>query len=274
LPDGFKIYADTTPELVSIEPDSGCQGDDLWVTITGINTHFGQSTIDITTWFVQGSQTIYALASNAISVDSLEAHFQIPEYASTGLWNVYVNDHVDPLLSLPYGFSICSPTPQIILIVPATAYRENDLQVAITGSHTDFGQTGSTQVWFQQGSTTIESYFVDVTDAEHLTASFNIPPYVPFGFYDVWVRNNISSSLLSALQAFLIQFRCGDANADNQINVSDAVWIINYVFIGGSPPPNPLESAEVNCDGYVNISDAVRLIAYIFLEGPAPCDCP
>jgi hypothetical protein len=274
LPDGFKIYADTTPALVSIEPDSGCQGDDLWVTITGVNTQFDEAPYDIVTLFAQGSQTIYALTANAISADSIEAHFQIPEYAPTGLWDVFVSDQVNPWMSLPNGFSICSPEPQIILIVPATGYREDNLQVAITGSHTDFGQTGSTDVWFQQASNTIQSYFVDVTDSEHLTASFNIPPYVPFGFYDVWVRNNLTSSAISALQAFLIQFRCGDSNADNQVNVSDAVWIINYVFVEGAPLPNPLESAEVNCDGYVNVSDAVRLINYVFLEGPAPCDCP
>lgn len=29
---------------------------------------------------------------------------------------------------------------------------------------------------------------------------------------------------------------CGDANSDGTINVSDAVYIINYVFVGGDPP--------------------------------------
>jgi hypothetical protein len=30
---------------------------------------------------------------------------------------------------------------------------------------------------------------------------------------------------------------CGDSNGDCQVNISDAVYIINYVFILGSPPP-------------------------------------
>ncbi|MBD3218191.1 MAG: hypothetical protein GF310_07935, partial [candidate division Zixibacteria bacterium] len=29
---------------------------------------------------------------------------------------------------------------------------------------------------------------------------------------------------------------CGDANGDGAVNVSDAVWVINYVFIGGAAP--------------------------------------
>jgi hypothetical protein len=63
----------------------------------------------------------------------------------------------------------------------------------------------------------------------------------------------------------------GDANADGDINISDAVHIINYVFIGGEEP-QPLESGDANCDGDVNISDAVMIINYIFIAGNTPGD--
>jgi photosystem II stability/assembly factor-like uncharacterized protein len=65
---------------------------------------------------------------------------------------------------------------------------------------------------------------------------------------------------------------CGDANFDATVNVSDAVWIINYVFIGGDPPI-PYEAGDVNCDGTVNVSDAVWIINYVFVGGNDPCDC-
>ena len=65
---------------------------------------------------------------------------------------------------------------------------------------------------------------------------------------------------------------CGDANSDDEVNVSDAVFIINYVFIVGAPAPDPFESGETNCDGDLNVSDAVWLILYIFNGGNAPCD--
>jgi hypothetical protein len=66
---------------------------------------------------------------------------------------------------------------------------------------------------------------------------------------------------------------CGDANGDQSVNVSDAVYIINYVFITGSPAPDPLEAADSNCDGSVNVSDAVYIINYVFITGsPSPCD--
>ncbi len=64
---------------------------------------------------------------------------------------------------------------------------------------------------------------------------------------------------------------CGDVNFDYVVNVSDAVWIINYVFAGG-PPPNPMDSGDVNCGGSVNVSDAVWIINYVFVNGFTPCD--
>ncbi len=68
------------------------------------------------------------------------------------------------------------------------------------------------------------------------------------------------------------EWMCGDCNADGSVNVSDAVGIINFIFIEG-PAPDPMESGEVNCDGNVNVSDAVYLINYVFISGPEPCSC-
>jgi Peptidase family C25/Dockerin type I domain/Propeptide_C25 len=64
---------------------------------------------------------------------------------------------------------------------------------------------------------------------------------------------------------------CGDANSDKTINVSDAVWIINYVFVGGDPP-DPIEAGDANCDSTCNVSDAVIIINYVFVGGNEPGD--
>ncbi len=66
-------------------------------------------------------------------------------------------------------------------------------------------------------------------------------------------------------------YLCGDANGDGAVNVSDAVQIINYVFIGGGAP-DPLESGDVNCDHEVNVSDAVWIVNYVFIGGAIPGD--
>ncbi len=63
--------------------------------------------------------------------------------------------------------------------------------------------------------------------------------------------------------------KCGDANADGALSVSDVVYIINYLFKGG-PPPMPWEAGESNCDGNVSVSDVVNLINYLFKGGSPP----
>ncbi len=63
--------------------------------------------------------------------------------------------------------------------------------------------------------------------------------------------------------------RPGDANADGQINVSDAVYIIDYIFRGGAAPWF-INWADVNADCTINIGDPVYLVSYIFKGGPAP----
>jgi FG-GAP-like repeat/Bacterial Ig-like domain/Dockerin type I domain/FG-GAP repeat len=71
--------------------------------------------------------------------------------------------------------------------------------------------------------------------------------------------------------AYIAYSACGDANSDDVVNVSDAVWIINYVFVGGEPP-DPLSVGDANCDGVCNVSDAVWIINYVFVGGNEPCD--
>ena len=65
-------------------------------------------------------------------------------------------------------------------------------------------------------------------------------------------------------------FLCGDLDQSGDVNISDVVYLVAYIFSGG-PAPDPLAAAEVNCDGSINIADAVYIIEYIFTHGAAPC---
>jgi len=61
----------------------------------------------------------------------------------------------------------------------------------------------------------------------------------------------------------------GDANADNSVNLGNAIFLINLVFKDGHAP-DPLKIGDVNGDCYVNLGDAVYLINYVFKNGPEP----
>jgi hypothetical protein len=69
-----------------------------------------------------------------------------------------------------------------------------------------------------------------------------------------------------------VGFYRGDVNADDVMNITDVVYLINYLFISG-PAPNPYaDQGDMNADGEVNVSDVVYLINYMFIDGPAPID--
>jgi len=68
---------------------------------------------------------------------------------------------------------------------------------------------------------------------------------------------------------FTFTYICGDVNSDGDVNVADAVYIINYVFKEGPAPTVP-EAADANGDGNVDVADGVYLINYVFKNGPAP----
>jgi hypothetical protein len=64
---------------------------------------------------------------------------------------------------------------------------------------------------------------------------------------------------------------CGDADGSSAVDIDDVVYLINYIFGGGSAP-DPLAAGDADCSGGVDIDDVVYLINYIFGGGSAPCD--
>jgi hypothetical protein len=67
-----------------------------------------------------------------------------------------------------------------------------------------------------------------------------------------------------------VTYKCGDANHDSKVTVSDVVYLVSYLFKGG-PPPNPMAAGDANCDTKVTVSDVVYLISYLFKGGNVPC---
>jgi hypothetical protein len=66
-------------------------------------------------------------------------------------------------------------------------------------------------------------------------------------------------------------FLRGDASGDGIINLSDALFLLNYLFKYGLPP-DPFEVGDVDNDGQIDLGDVVYLLNYLFREGPPPQD--
>ena len=63
-------------------------------------------------------------------------------------------------------------------------------------------------------------------------------------------------------------FRREDGNADGLVDLSDAIFILGYLFLGGPSPPCP-DAADASDDGRVDIADAVAVLVRLFVGAGA-----
>ncbi|MCC6963057.1 MAG: dockerin type I repeat-containing protein [candidate division Zixibacteria bacterium] len=98
-------------------------------------------------------------------------------------------------------------------------------------------------------------------------AGITLPPSHYYLMIDTW---SPSVLLNAATLTIDLAYLCGDADGSGNISISDAIYVVSYVFAGGAAP-EPLAAADVDVSGVVNVSDAVYLINYIFAGGAAPC---
>jgi hypothetical protein len=78
---------------------------------------------------------------------------------------------------------------------------------------------------------------------------------------------NLDNVRLRPLATF---FRRGDANGDGGQDLSDAVLVLSYLFLG-EPGKLACEKADdANDDGTIDLSDAVLVLGALFLGGAPP----
>jgi hypothetical protein len=107
------------------------------------------------------------------------------------------------------------------------------------------------------------------------TSYSNTVPLTPATTYYCRVKATdaaTNTSGFTAARRFFTKasYVCGDADHSGAVDISDAVYLISYIFAGG-PAPVPPAAGDPDCSGGIDISDAVFLIAYIFGGGAAPC---
>ena len=62
-------------------------------------------------------------------------------------------------------------------------------------------------------------------------------------------------------------FKRGDANDDAATDLSDAIFVLTYLFNSG-PAPSCRDTADCNDDGFLNLADPIYLLTYLLLQGP------
>jgi PKD repeat protein len=112
----------------------------------------------------------------------------------------------------------------------------------------------------------------------YFTFSVSPKPHLPEGTEvsnKAWIRFDYNPWLQAPEEGPVIRtikypFIRGDANADGVVDISDVVYLLNYLFIHGPAPVPTLDAGDANCDRVVDASDLVYLLNYLFAHGPAP----
>lgn len=108
------------------------------------------------------------------------------------------------------------------------------------------------------------------TDGALLTLPLEIPEDMPTGDYNIIVRNIVMTNVNTeqtkvdevVSRLTIPSYTIGDANGDDEINVTDIVYIISYIR-EEVPEGFVAAAADVNADNEVNVTDIVGVIDLI-----------
>ncbi len=65
------------------------------------------------------------------------------------------------------------------------------------------------------------------------------------------------------------RFLRGDANGNGSVEVSEGVFALRFLFLGG-PAPWCLDAAHADDSGRLAMTDPIRILRFLFLGAPAP----
>jgi hypothetical protein len=88
--------------------------------------------------------------------------------------------------------------------------------------------------------------------------------------YQIWDYNDSTWVNSSKTVKVYSSGICGDEDGSGDVDIADAVYLINYIF-GGGPLPVDSRQGDIDCDLEISIADAVYLVNYIFSGGAVPC---
>ncbi len=149
------------------------------------------------------------------------------------------------------GNCLVAPVLKWNSVDSASAYTVRLQKGAEIADQVDIGAITATElelpVWIEAGSYTWRVIAVNETCPEGDTSSVSEP--------------------LTLVVCRGQPFRRGDANDDEQVDIADALYLLNALFAGG-PSLLCRKSGDVNGDTDVNVADAIYLLLRLFGAGP------
>jgi hypothetical protein len=196
---------------------------------------------------------------------SLEVDFMVPGEGSGYILSEFSTDCCEHSIDAVFNFTerMCPPDSMVyvfpILLGTVPAYVET----------LDYVPEALGWYWFIYETGGIPDSVAIVTPD---TSILGVTGGVTLYFYDSY--DNLLADRTCEVR---ITLNSGDVTADCEVNINDAIAILNYLF-RGAEEPDPTRAGDVNCDCIITINDANYLLNYLFRSGPPPvssetCEC-
>ncbi|MBN1443084.1 MAG: VCBS repeat-containing protein [Planctomycetes bacterium] len=85
----------------------------------------------------------------------------------------------------------------------------------------------------------------------------------------VWELAGRQAGVVSVIGAAGPRFRRGDVDGNSRVEITDAISLLAYLFLGGATPGCP-DAADADDNGSLEITDPIRILGYLFLGSLAP----
>ncbi|HEY6446118.1 MAG TPA: Ig-like domain-containing protein [Acidobacteriaceae bacterium] len=168
--------------ITGVSPNTGNEGQEVVMTITGANTHWAQN---FTQFYIAGGGSDITVNDVVInSATSATVDMTISPTANPGTRSVYMVTAGESLTDSG-AFVVTGGVPVITYLSPNSAeIGTNQLEVTINGLYTNWTQATTAQPNFGPGIT-VTSYTVD--DATHISAVINVASDAQLGYRTVIV---------------------------------------------------------------------------------------
>ena len=124
-------------------------------------------------------------------------------------------------------------------------------------------------------ATWLEPDFIDNCPGGSITTSLPSGSTFLVGSTDIEVTaideagNTTTEFFTVTVEECQASFLRGDTNDDGVYDISDAIYILGYIF-SGAAEPTCMDALDENDDGQVQIADAIYHFTALFLSGPPP----
>ena len=96
-----------------------------------------------------------------------------------------------------------------------------------------------------------------------------------FALLGVVCTGDVTATHLDDVGSTLLAQHNGDVNADGSIDISDPLYLMQYMFLGGPRPVSlscepftDVHNGDVDGSGSIDITDPIVMLNHLFLGGP------